>query len=189
MQHFVGYARVSTTDQSLDAQVARLLESGCTRKRIFKEKISGKSRERPKLLECLKYVREGDTLLVTRLDRLARSTLDLHTIASQLQADGVGLKVIDQPEIDTTTHTGKLVFGILACISEFETDLRKERQLEGVANAKERGVKFGRKSKLTPEQKFELIKKRSDGMLIRELMCEYQISKATVYRLLDSAVK
>ena len=97
---------------------------------------------------CLGYVRKGDTLLVSKLDRLARPTVDLYNIVAQLQAKGVEFKVIDEPSIDTTSRTGKLVMGILALIAEFENDIRRERQLDGMAKAKERGV-CGVQPKLT----------------------------------------
>jgi DNA invertase Pin-like site-specific DNA recombinase len=101
----------------------------------------------------------------------------------QLNHKGVGFRVLDQ-SIDTTSPTGKLLFGILASIAEFETELRKERQMEGIKKAKENGVAFGRKAKLTDEQIEEMNQKRSEGVLIKELMASYKLSKATVYRLL-----
>jgi DNA invertase Pin-like site-specific DNA recombinase len=97
------------------------------------------------------YLREGDTLLVTKIDRLARSTSDLYRIISLLAEKGVAFRVTDDPSIDTTSRTGKLVMGILALIAEFENDVRRERQMDGIAKARERGVKFGRKAQLVPE--------------------------------------
>jgi len=175
------YARVSSIGQSLEVQVDKLNEYGCHK--IFQEKRSGTTAQRPELKNCLAYVREGDTLVITKLDRLARSTLHLHKIVNDLNNLGVGFKVLDQ-SIDTTTKEGRLMFSILASIAEFETELRKERQLEGIAKAKENGVQFGRKSKLTDSQIIELKQKRQDGVLIRNLMQEYELSKASVYRLL-----
>ena len=101
--------------------------------------------------QCLDYERDGDVLVITKLDRLARSTLDLHKIVEQLNTKNVGFKVLDQ-SIDTTTKEGRLMFSILASIAEFETELRKESQLEGIAKAKEKGVQFGAKPKLTDKQ-------------------------------------
>ena len=109
----VGYARVSSTGQDLDIQLERLASAGVELEDIFKEKRTGTDRGRPQLRQCLAYVRKGDTLLVTKIDRLARSTSDLYSIISQLQAKGVEFKVIDDPSIDTTSRTGKLVMGIL----------------------------------------------------------------------------
>ncbi len=104
--------------------------------------LRGRTATRPALKECLRYIRRGDILVITRLDRLARSTLDLHRILAELQANQVGFVVLDQA-VDTTTSAGKLVFGILAAVAEFETHLRKERQAEGIARAGTEGVRFG----------------------------------------------
>ncbi len=123
-------------------------------------------------------------MVVTKLDRLARSTLHLCQTADQLQADGIALKVLDQ-SIDTSTPTGKLLFNVLASIAEFETAIRKERQMEGIAKAKERGVQMGRKAKLSDQQVEELRQQRKAGRLIKELMADYGLSKASVYRLLS----
>lgn len=178
----IGYARVSSTGQSLDVQLDKLNSIDCDK--VYQEKISGKSDNRPELAECLRYLREGDTLAVTRLDRLGRSTLHLCQIAKDLENRGIALLVTDQA-IDTSTPTGKLLFHMLASIAEFETELRKERQVDGIAKAKESGVAFGPKAKLTPDQLTELRKKRADGVLIKDLMAEYKLSKASVYRLLE----
>ena len=178
----VGYARVSSTGQSLEIQLDKLDAVGCDR--VFKEKRSGTTDKRPQLRECLRYLREGDTLVVSRLDRLARSTLHLHQIAEQLRADKVELVVLDQA-IDTSTPTGRLLFSMLGAISEFETALRSERQMDGIAKAKSRGVRFGRKASLTAEQVTELRQRRAAGALVPELMRSYGVSKATVYRALE----
>ena len=177
----IGYARVSSVGQSLEVQQDKLNEYGCTK--IYREKRSGTTANRPQLKQCLDYVRDGDVLVITKLDRLARSTLDLHKIVEQLNSKNVGFKVLDQ-SIDTTTKEGRLMFSILASIAEFETELRKERQLDGIAKAKANGVHFGRKAKLTDDQIEEMQSKRAEGVLIRELMSEYKLSKASIYRLL-----
>jgi DNA invertase Pin-like site-specific DNA recombinase len=179
----VGYARVSSTGQSLEVQLDKLQQYGCDK--IYQEKKSGTSIGRPALKKCLDYVREGDVLVITKLDRLAHSTLDLHQIIDGLNKKQVGFKVLDQ-SIDTTTKEGKLMFSILASIAEFETELRKERQMEGIAKAKSKGIQFGRRAKLTDDQVVEMRQKRKDGFLIKELMAEYELSKASVYRLLDT---
>ncbi len=178
----IGYARVSSVGQSLDVQLDKLSDFGC--EKIYQEKKSGTSSNRPELKKCLDYVRDGDTLIITKLDRLARSTLDLHKIVDSLNKKNVGFRVLDQSGLDTTRPEGKLLFGILATIAEFENSLRSERQLEGIAKAKSNGVKFGAKPKLTPEQVEEMKQKRSDGVLIKNLMAEYGLSKASIYRLL-----
>ena len=165
----------------MDIQVENLTEYGCDK--IYQEKRSGTTANRPQLKQCLDYVRDGDVLVITKLDRLARSTLDLHKIVEQLNAKNVGFKVLDQ-SIDTTTKEGRLMFSILASIAEFETELRKERQMEGIAKAKQNGVQFGRKAKLTDDQIADMRSKRSNGVLIKDLMVQYGLSKASVYRLL-----
>jgi DNA invertase Pin-like site-specific DNA recombinase len=178
----IGYARVSSVGQSLDVQLEKL--KGCDK--LFQEKKSGTTADRPQLQACLNYLREGDTLTITRLDRLARSTFHLTQIADLLRRKGVELRVIDQA-IDTSTPTGRLMFNMLACIAEFETEIRKERQLDGIGAAKEKGVEFGRKAKLSPAQIDEMKTKRAAGVLIKDLMKEYGLSKASVYRLLGES--
>ena len=176
----VGYARVSSVGQSLDVQLDKLKDCD----KIFKEKQTGTSNKRPRLKACLEYVREGDTLVVTRLDRLARSTLHLCQLAEELQEKQVNLKVIDQ-SIDTGDATGRLLFNMLGAIAQFETEIRAERQMDGIRNAKANGVLLGRRKELTEEEQVELQQKRQDGALIKTLMEEYKLSKASVYRYLD----
>ena len=177
----VGYARVSSVGQSLDVQLDKLKHCD----KIYQEKKSGTSGKRPQLGTCLEYVREGDSLVVTRLDRLARSTLHLCQIAEELKRKGVNLQVLDQ-NIDTSDATGRLLFNMLGAIAQFETEIRAERQMDGIQKAKERGVHFGRKKTLTEEQIADLRERRLEGELIKTLMKDYGISKATVYRYLDT---
>jgi DNA invertase Pin-like site-specific DNA recombinase len=176
----VGYARVSSVGQSLDVQLDKL--SRCDK--VFQEKKSGTSAQRSRLQACLEYVREGDILVVTRLDRLARSTLHLCQIAETLKDKQVNLHVLDQ-NIDTQDATGRLLFNMLGAIGQFETEIRAERQMDGIAKAKERGVRFGQQKRLTDPQVVELQERRKEGRLIKELMKDYGISKATVYRYLS----
>jgi len=176
----VGYARVSSVGQNLDVQLDKL--KNCDK--VFREKKTGTSSTRPRLKACLEYVREGDTLVVTRLDRLARSTLHLCQVAAQLQEKGVNLKVIDQ-SIDTSDATGRLLFNMLGVIAQFETEIRAERQMDGIRNAKANGVHLGRRKHLTEDEQVELQMKRQDGALIKTLMADYNLSKASVYRYLD----
>ena len=180
----VGYARVSSVGQNLSVQLEKLATAGVEPEDIFKEKRTGTDRGRPELQRCIAYVRKGDTLLVTKIDRLARSTSDLYSIISQLQAKGVEFKVLDDPSIDTTSRTGKLVMGILALIAEFENDIRRERQLDGIAKAKDRGVRFGVEPKLTDEVKAQIRQIRSEGMTVPAIMKQTELSKASVYRAL-----
>ena len=179
----VGYARVSTVGQSLDVQLSKLQAYGCDP--IFSDKHTGTTADRPSLKECRNYLRKGDSLVITKMDRLARSTFHLTQIAEELKVKGADLVVLDQ-NIDTSTPTGKLLFNMLASIAEFETEIRRERQLEGIEKAKEKekGVQFGRKAKLTVDEVKELREKRADGVLIKDLMSCYGLSKASVYRLL-----
>lgn len=176
----VGYARVSSVGQSLDIQLDKL--QYCDK--IFQEKVSSLSSKRTQLQACLEYVREGDVLIVTRLDRLARSTLHLSQIAEELQRKGVHLQVIDQ-NIDTSDATGRLLFNMLGAIGQFENEIRAERQMDGILKAKARGVQFGPQRKLSDEQLVELKKRRENGELVKDLMADYGISKATLYRYLS----
>lgn len=176
----IGYARVSSIGQSVAVQLDKL--TSCDK--IYEEKKSGATGQRPRLGDCLEYVRDGDTLVVTRLDRLARSTLHLCQIAAELQRKGVALQVLDQ-QIDTATSTGRLLFHMLGAIAQFETEIRAERQRDGIAHAKARGVAFGRRKALTSEQVAVLQGARRQGTLIHILMQDFHVSKATVYRYLD----
>ena len=176
----VGYARVSSVGQSLDVQREKLSECD----KLFEEKRSGTTDARPQLKQCLNYVREGDQLIVTRIDRLARSTLHLCQIAETLRDKGVDLVVLDQ-NIDTSDATGRLLFNMLGAIGQFETEIRAERQMDGIKKAKDRGVQFGKRPALTENQIIELRDKRAGGTLIKDLMEEYSLSKATIYRYLS----
>src|SRR6266436_4786097 len=178
----VGYARVSSVGQSLAVQLEKLHHCD----KVFQETQSGASSTRLRFDACLDYVREGDTLVVTRLDRLARSTLHLCQIAAELERKGVHLQVLDQ-HIDTGDATGRLLFNMLGAIAQFETELRAERQMDGIRKAKERGVPFGRKKKLTAEQIRALQRRRAQGTLIKTLMHDYGLSKVSVYRYLWQA--
>jgi DNA invertase Pin-like site-specific DNA recombinase len=181
----VGYARVSSLQQDHALQVDRLKSAGASK--VFSEKRSGLDGERPELARCLEYVREGDTLIVTKLDRLARSTVDLYRIVSELTAKGVAFKVLDDAAVDTTSRTGKLVMGILALIAEFETEIRRERQLEGIARAKAEGRSGGRPRRLTPEIEAAMLRLRREGISIRAIAAQVGFSKATVQKVLAPA--
>lgn len=176
----VGYARVSSVGQSLAVQLEKL--AGC--EPIYQEKRSGATDQRPQLDACVQYLRRGDTLVVTKLDRLARSTLHLCQLADVLQRKGVALRVLDQA-IDTSDATGRLLFNMLGAIAQFETEIRAERQADGIANARARGVAFGRRPALTTEQITELRERRRQGALIKTLMADYHLGKTAVYRYLD----
>lgn len=182
----VGYARVSTTGQSLEVQLAALKHAGC--EKVFREKQSGKTADgRAQLQRAIEFVREGDVLIVSKLDRLARSVFDLHKIAQSLQEKGVDLVVLDQRDLNTTTRTGKLLFTLLGAIAEFERDLISERAAEGRAKAMERGVKFGRKEKLDAAQVNALRKELPKWAGPKaQLAAKYGISRASLYRITGS---
>lgn len=176
----VGYARVSSAGQSLEVQLDALSQVGC--EKVFSEKRSGTSTEgRGALAEAIDFVREGDTLIITRLDRLARSAGDLHNIVQQLTAKKVGFRCIQQGGMDTTTSTGKLVLNMLAAIAEFETDIRRERQREGIEKAKLAGVYRGRKPSVDVARVREL---HGQGVKPAEIARQLRIGRASVYRAL-----
>lgn len=177
----VGYARVSSVGQSLDVQLQKLQECD----KIFQEKLSGSTRQRPELQNALDWVRDGDIFVVTKLDRLARSTRDLLNIVNLLESKKVELIVLDQ-NIDTSTPSGRLMLSLLGAVAQFENDLRRERQSEGIALAKSRGVALGRRSSLNDNQIQALRAKRREGVLVKDLMAEFSISKASVYRYLGA---
>lgn len=177
----VGYARVSSIGQSLDVQLEAL--AGCDK--IFSEKKSGVDRSRPQFKACMEYLREGDTLKVTKFDRLARSAAHLLSIIQTLSEKNVSLVVIDQ-NLDTSTSTGRAMVGMMAVFAEFELDIRAERQADGIKSAKQRGVQFGRKPKLDPARHDDLRADRQSGMLIKDIMDKYSISKARVYQILSA---
>lgn len=180
----VGYARVSSVGQSLDIQEAALREAGCHK--VFSEKRSGgKAADRPELAAALDYVREGDTLIVTRLDRLARSVIDLHQIVAQLDERGVAFRVLQQSGIDTGTSTGRLQLTVLGAVAEFEADIRAERQREGIEAAKAKGVYKGRPPTdgLAASIREGLAAGESPTALAKRL----NVARSTVYRLRQAA--
>ena len=176
----VDYARVSTVGQKLDIQLDHLADCD----RIIREKASASStKNRPELKSALDFVREEDVFVVTKLDRLARSVVDILIIIQLLEEKNVDLIVMDQG-IDTTTIYGKLQFNILAAIGEFERGLIRERSLEGREKAKARGIVFGARPKLTSQEVCDLLKDyETPGCSKREIAEHYGISKSSVYRL------
>ena len=175
----VSYIRVSSTSQSLEVQRDAVKSVGV--EKIFEEKVSATSTQgRDKLRECLDFVREGDELVITRFDRLARSVLDLQLIIKELTDKGVSLTATEQP-ISTKDATSKCFLDMLGVFAELETNLRKERQLEGIAKAKEKGVYKGGKSKIDVER-IKTLKK--EGMGATKIARELNIHRDSVYRLL-----
>lgn len=183
MSEIVGYARVSSFGQSLEIQQDKLNAFGCTR--VFAEKRSGRQADsRPELQACLLFLRDGDTLVITKLDRMARSVLDLAKIAELLKKKGVALKVLDQA-IDTSTPEGRLMFSLLGAFAQFENDIRAERQADGIQNAKRKGIAFGRRRALTEEQ-CERIRtlREEESFSASQLADRFNVGVATIYRAL-----
>lgn len=179
----VGYARVSTTGQSLDIQMQQLQAAGC--QKVFQEKASGAVKDRQQLAAALDYVREGDHLVVCRLDRIARSTQHLLEIVDGLEGKGVAFKVLSL-DLDTTTPTGKLTLTLLGGIATFERELMLERQAEGIAKAKAQGKYQGRKP--TAKAKAGLVRELAAKGIPRQQIAERAgIGIASVYRLLAEA--
>lgn len=178
----IGYARVSSVGQSLDIQMEALNAAGC--EKLFAEKVSGTSTDgRDALADALDFVREGDTLVVTRLDRLARSVADLFKIIERLAEKKVAFRCLQQSGVDTDTSTGRLTLAILGAVAAFETDIRRERQLEGIAKAKDRGVYKGRKPSIDTEQVRQM---HAAGMGGTEIAAKLGIGRASVYRVLKA---
>ncbi|SFV56335.1 Site-specific recombinase, resolvase family [hydrothermal vent metagenome] len=184
----VGYARVSSTGQNLEAQIEILKKAGC--EKIFQEKKSGTKRtNRTELESALDFVREGDTFLVTRLDRCSRNTLELYKILELLNSKKVAFKATEQ-EFDTSTSTGKLMVGLLSVIAEFETDLRAERQAEGIKSALSRGVKFGAKRKMTDEQVLEAMELQKIGAFTNQQIADkFGVGRSTLLRYISNYKK
>ncbi|WP_345867726.1 recombinase family protein [Shewanella algae] len=176
----IGYARVSTTGQSLDAQLTAL--SGCDK--VFQEKVSGAKNDRPQLNLMLEFVREGDSVVVTKLDRLARNTRHLLEIAEFLSGKQVTLK-IQNLGIDTGTPTGKLMLTMVGAIATFERELMLERQQEGIALAKRKGVYKGRKPTAMLKQS-EVKKHHENGLSKVDIATRTGISLSSVHRILKN---
>src|SRR5215217_5487036 len=173
----IGYARVSSTDQDLALQIERLKAAGC--EMVRSEKVTGSTRQgRSELASIIMFLRPGDELVVTRIDRLARSIGDLQDIVREMRAKGAHLKATEQP-IDTSTAAGKAFLDMLGVFAEFETNLRRERQMEGIAKAKAEGVYKGRKPSIDAAQVRALAAK---GLGATEIALRLGIGRASVYR-------
>lgn len=181
----VGYARTSTTDQKagLEAQLRDLTAAGCTK--LFHEELSAVATKRPELDRALDYVREGDTMIVTKPDRLARSTADLLSLAQRLEAKGVTLRILSM-NVDTSTPTGKLMLTLLGGIAEFERDLMLERQREGIAKAKADGRYKGRKATARAKAD-DVIRLKGEGLTGDAIAAQLGIGRASVFRILRDA--
>lgn len=181
----VGYARTSTLDQKagLAAQPRDLGAAGC--ERVFQEQVSSVDRTRPELARALDFVREGDTLVVTKLDRLARSMSDLVRITGALQDKGVALRILAL-NFDTTTTTGKLMLNLLGSIAEFERELMLERQREGIAKAKEEGKYKGR-APTAKRKASDVLRLKAEGKTADQIAAELDVSRSSVFRILKAA--
>ena len=176
-----GYARVSTDGQRVDAQVRQLTKAGC--KKVFREVASGAETDRAQLRRLLGQLEAGDVLTVTRLDRLARSTRDLLNTLAAIAAKKAGFRSLGDAWADTTTSHGRLMLTVLGGLAEFERDLIRARTGEGRERAKARGVRMGRKPKLTPHQQREAMRRRDSGEPVREIARSFNVHHATISRL------
>ncbi|MCC6780593.1 MAG: recombinase family protein [Hyphomicrobiales bacterium] len=177
----VGYARVSTDGQTLDAQHAALKAAGADR--VFAEKVSGAKSDRRQLQRAIDAIGAGDVLLVTRLDRLARSTRDLLNVLATASERGAGFRSIADAWADTTTAHGRLMLTVLGGLAEFERELIRARTDDGRKRAMARGVRFGRRPKLTPHQIQEARTRRDAGEPLVEIARSYAVSHSTISRL------
>lgn len=176
----IGYARVSTSDQNLDGQIDALKAAGV--EKIFQEKKTGKSRQRPELEKLLEQLRSGDVIVVTKYDRLARSLRDLIDLVETIREKGAGFRSLGE-DIDTTSPTGRLIFHVFGSIAEFERERIVERTLEGLAAARKRGRVGGRPSAVSEDAKIEIRRMRDqDHRPIAEIARAFKVSRSTIYR-------
>jgi len=177
----IGYARVSTSGQTLDAQLEQLGAAECDR--VFKETVSGARSDRPELKKALDALTDGDVLIVTRLDRLARSTRDLLDIVHLIETRGAKLKALTDSWADTTTPTGKLILTVLGGLAEFERSLIAERTAEGRERARRAGKRMGRPPKLSPYQREAVLRMRRNGQDNAEIARILGVSRSTISRI------
>lgn len=181
----IGYARVSTLEQNLDLQVKALEKEGCGK--IFQDKVSGVKAERPQLQQALNYIREGDTLVIWRLDRLGRSLKHLIELVGDLEEKGISLKSLTE-SIDTGTNGGKLIFHIFGALAEFERNLIRERTLAGLKAARARGRVGGRPKKLDAKKQAILLRLYEERELSINEICETMgVSRPTLYKYVNEA--
>ena len=180
MNRTFGYSRVSTSKQNSDSQLELLHDAGCDE--TFVEVCSGADRTRPELDKLLSILRKGDTILVVKLDRLSRSLHDMLAIVREIEEKRAHLRSLQDPLINTASPNGKLIFGIFAVLAEYERDLIRARTLDGLAAARARGQRLGRREVLNQKQKDQLIKLRRSGQSLRQLVQIFGVSKTTILR-------
>jgi DNA invertase Pin-like site-specific DNA recombinase len=180
VQHMTayGYARVSTHGQDLASQEAELVAAGCAK--VFKEKVSGAKTDRAELAKALRRLEPGDLLIVSRLDRLARSTRDLLNIVAAIAEREAGFRSLKDAWADTTTPHGRLMLTVLGGLAEFERELIRARTGEGRTRAKDRGVKFGRPTALTAHQRAEALQRLANGDAQADVARTFNVSQATI---------
>lgn len=179
----IGYSRVSTKDQNLDRQLDQLKQANC--ERIYQEKMTGKTKNRPELIKMLDNLRQGDVVIVSELSRLSRSTKDLLSLVEQIHSKGADIKSLKESWLDTTTPTGKLMFTFIAGISQFERDIISQRTKEGLESARARGRKGGRPTKTADSINLAIKMYNSKNYSLKEITQATGVSKTTLYRYIN----
>jgi DNA invertase Pin-like site-specific DNA recombinase len=186
-KRLIGYARVSTYGQTLDVQLEQLRAAGCSRRNIYREKVTGARADRRELNRMLGKLAPGDVVTVTRIDRLARSTFDLFAIVKRIADAKAQFRSLAEPWADTGTSTGRLMLAVLGGLADVERDLIRTRTAEGRSRAKARGKHMGRPPSLTPAQQQEATRRRAQGATLQELADSYDRSIATMRRATRTA--
>ena len=176
-----GYARVSTVGQTLEAQLEQLQAAGCVR--VFREKASGARADRQELAKLIRGLERGDEVVVTRIDRLARSTFDLFSIVKSIVDAGAQFRSLAEPWADSSNSTGRLMLAVLGGLADVERDLIRTRTAEGRSRAKARGAHMGRPPALTPQQRQEVVRRLADGETIADLARSYNVGATTIHRV------
>src|SRR5207237_802101 len=182
-KRLIGYTRVSTYGQTLDSQLEQLRAAGCGSRNIYREKVTGARANRRELLRMLRRLAAGDVVTVTRIDRLARSTLDLFGMFKRIVDAKAEFRSLAEPWANTGTSTGRLMLAVLGGLADVERDLIRTRTAEGRSRAQKRGQRMGRKPKLTEAQQAEARRRRAQGATLAELARSYNVGKSTISRL------